>query len=206
MSTIKELSWQLIEMANGGMPTDDSKLNYRIARAHVRDAVAYLLKEKIFQHYNSSEDHYIPDSNSISKEVELKHDSESGLSYVETIGESIDLTGMRNYQLSFANIAHRWKKKFVPISRQEVFLQTFLTNIPDVVQFYKEGDRLYLIGNILTDGGESLMLTQKNVVPKDDDDPVPVDIASQSLERAYRSVYPEISAQQDRDNNGVDNK
>lgn len=199
---IKQLTYLLLEQVNGGIPTDDSKFNYRVAKAFVLSAVAFLLKKKAFDEANQSEGNYTSESNSVTKTVDVKTDEDTGLKYVELLGESIDLGGMRSYSISSKNPFGRWNIKFVPITRNEVFMQSMLPNVPDVVQFYKEDNRLYLKGDI---SEVKLQLTQKSLLPSDDDDNIPEDISAPALEYAYKLAYPELTFKSDRANDGVPN-
>lgn len=202
MATVKELAYALLEMVNGGMPTDDSKINYRVARLHIRNGLGFYLRRKNFEESNQSESNYTSESNSITKAVEVKSDPESGLQYVDLIGESVDLGGMRSYSLSSTNPLSRWSIKFVPITKNELFVQGYLPNIPDVIQFYKDGNRLYLRGYT---SDATLSLTQKNVISDDDDDEIPSDLAQPALEHAYRLAMGIVQIPSDKDNNGVSN-
>lgn len=198
--TIKELSYLLIEMVNGGIPTDDSKINYRVAKAYIKAATGFYLRARYWEEKRNGDDNYV--GNSITKKVEVKYDEDSELYYIETFGESID-ESMRSYSVSPINPASRWSIKFVPITPQEFFNQSQLkARIPNTIQYYKIGNRIsFLNGEV--GSNVSLNLTQRNVVPDGDDDQVPSDIETLVLERSYRLAFQEVSIQSDRDNNGV---
>ena len=198
--TIKELSYLLLDQVNGGLPSDDGKINYRVAKAYIKTAVAYYLKRKIFEEANNSEEYYTSESNATTKTVPVKLDPETGLNYIELLGESIDLGGMRSYSISSANPLSRWSIRFVPITQNEVFTQSVLPNVPDVIQFFKKGDRLYFRG---ITNEEELSLTQRSLLPSNDEDDIPEDIGVLALEHAYKLVYPEIALRSDRANDGV---
>ena len=59
MTSIKELAYLLLDNVNGGIPTDDAKLNYRVAKAYIAKTVAYHLRRKVFEEKNLSDEHYI---------------------------------------------------------------------------------------------------------------------------------------------------
>ncbi len=67
------------------------------------------------------------------------------------------------------------------------------------------GDRLYFT-NGSVDGLETVKLTQSNLLPSDDDDSVSSDVASESLQMAYRLAYAEVATLSDRVNDGVPNQ
>ena len=199
MTSIKELTYLLLDNVNGGIPTDDARLNYRVAKAYITKTVAYHLRRKVFEEKNLSGEHYI--GTPVTKTVPVKKDGD--VYYVETLGESIDLGGMRSYSISSVNKVGRWSKKFVPITNQEASAQWMgLGHIPSVVQFYKDGDRLVFM-NELVDDVDEVKLTQYNLLPKDDDDSVPSDIGQLALTDAIRLAIQEVSVPRDEDNNGT---
>lgn len=200
MSTIKELSYLLLDMVNGGLPTDDSKINYRVAKAYVKNAVGYFLRRRYWEDKANSEDNYV--GSTVTKKQEVKYDENLDQYYVEVLGESIEDT-MKSYSISSQNVNSRWAVRFAPISEQELFNQSFLkARIPNLVQFYKRGGKLYFTNNV-PEGLGLVVLSQSNVIPSNDDDSVPSDIASDAIDRAYRQVYAEIVINSDRFNDGV---
>lgn len=200
--TIKELSYLLLDMVNGGQPTDDTRINYRVARAYIRNAVAFQLRRRWWEEKSASDEHYV--GKSASADQEVKYDEASETYYIETLGESIDAGGMRSYSITSNKPNSRWALKFVGITKAEKFNQRGLKNIPNVIQYYLDGDRIYFtngdVGNLGT-----IKLSQYNLLPKDDDDSVPEDIGQEALNWAYRLAFAELSINQDRDNNGVPN-
>lgn len=199
MTSIKELAYLLLDNVNGGIPTDDPRLNYRVAKAYITKTVAYHLRRKVFEEKNLSDEHYI--GTPVTKTVPVK--KEGDVYYVESLGESVDLGGMRSYAISSLNKVGRWSKKFVPITTQEASAQWLgLGNIPNVIQFYKDGDRLVFINGLVEDIDE-VKLTQYNLLPKDDNDSVPSDIGQLALTDAIRLAIQEMSVPRDEDNNGT---
>ena len=199
MTSIKELAYLLLDNVNGGIPTDDAKLNYRVAKAYITKTVAYHLRRKVFEEKNLSDEHYI--GTPVTKTVPVKTDGD--ITYVETLGDSIDLGGMRSYSISQVNKMSRWSKTFVPMTPQEASIQKFgLGNIPNVIQFYKDGDRLIFV-NGLVEGIDEVKLTQYNLLPKDGSDQVPEDVGQLALTDAIRLAMQEISVPSDRSNDGV---
>lgn len=201
-TNIKRLSYLLLDMVNGGLPTDDSKINYRVAREHIRNAVAYQLRLRFFEEKNNSDSNYI--GIPTSKEVEVKYDEDMGSYYVETLGESIDLGGARSISISNLNRNSRWAMKFTGITLNEAFAQRGLTSLPNVVQYYLDGDRVYFT-NADISGLEKVRLTQYNLLPKDDEADIPSDIAGRALTEAFRIAMGEIQIPSDRSNDGVPN-
>ena len=201
-NSIKELSYLLIELVNGGIPTDDSKINYKIARAHIRNAVGFYLRARFWEEKRNSDENY--SSNISTKQVEVKYDEDSELYYVDTLGESIDGGGMSSFNISPLNPNSRWAIKYVPVTPQELFNQSLLkARIPNTVQYYKLGDKLFFT-NADAGGTKNVILSQANVIPTDDNDSaIPEDIKTPVLERAYRVVMNLPNTQSDRDNDGV---
>lgn len=199
-TTIKELTYLLLDMSEGGSPTDDAKLNYRTSKAFIKSAVAYQLRKRWFEDKNNSDENYIGKTSS--KDAKVNFDEEEDAYYIETLGESMDMGGMRSYSITQKKANSRWSFKFVPITLAEWFSQRGLPNIPNVIQYYFKGDRLYFT-NGLVDDLDIVKLTQYNVLPSDDEDNVPSDVGQEALQMAWRLAYPEIALQSDRDNNGV---
>lgn len=206
-TTIRKLTYMLIEMSEGGTQTDDAKLNYRVAREHIRNAVARSLKEKLFEDRNAqrqddSDEEYL--GNDVSKEVEVKYDSEGSYLYVDMLGESVDFGGsMKSYSLYFKNTHNTWGCLFVPLNRKQISIYKNLPQVPNTIPYYKEGDRIIIVGGLSE--GDKLMLNQKNVIPNDDDDALPTEIGSKALRMAWESVYPEVQMPMDRNNDGIPN-
>lgn len=200
MATIREITYALLDMVNGGLPTDDSKINYRVAEIYAKSGVAFTLRKRWFEEKNSSDENYI--GKSVSKEQEVKYDNEDDSYYIGTLGESLDMGGMRSFSISSKKRNSRWSLKFVPVTSSEYFNQKGLCNIPNVIQYYLDGDKLRFT-NGSVEGIESVMLSQSNLLPSDPDDSVPDDIVDESLNRAYRLAYAEIVINSDRLNDGV---
>lgn len=198
--TIKELAYLLLDMSEGGQPTDDSKLNYRVAKAYVKSAVAYQLRRRWFEEKNASDENYI--GKTTTKEADVIYDEEEDAYYIETLGESIDMGGMRSYSITSKKANSRWSLRFVPITLSEWFAQKGLIRIPNVIQYYLKGDRLYFTNGI-PEGVDVVQLTQSNLLPSDDDDSVSADIAQEALRYAWMLAYPEVSIPTDRENDGV---
>lgn len=199
-TTVKKLAYLLIEMGEGGIPTDDSRMNYRVAKEYIVNSLGYFLRRKLFEDAQNADNDYL--GNTVSKEVDVKYDSENRFYYIETLGESVDFgTNMRAYSVSSGNPHSRWSITFVPITNQEMFSQRGLKNIPDVIQFYKQGDKLIFMNG---DMGaiDKIQLTQSNVIPSDDDSEVPADIGNLILQDAYKTAYPELMVERDRINDG----
>lgn len=201
-TTIKELSYLLLEMVNGGQPTDDSKINYRVAKAYIKSAVAYNMRRKFWEEKANSDDYYT--GKTTTKEVEVKFDTESDSYYVDTLGESIDTGGTRSFNILAKRPNSRWSLKFIPATPQEISAQRGLCDIPNVIQFYQLGDKLYFTNGDM-EGVEKVKLTQHNLLPTDDDDQIPSDVAHDSLQMAYRLAYAEVATLSDRINDGVSN-
>lgn len=199
-TTIKELTYLLLDMTSGGQPTDDTKLNYRTAKAYIKSAVAYNIRRRHWEDKANGDDYYT--GKSTTKEQDVKYDEEQDAYYVESLGESIDTGGMRSYSIFAKKPNSRWSIKFVPITLNELSAQRGLSNIPNVVQFYMMGDRLYFT-NGSVEGVEKVKLTQSNLLPSDDDDSVVQDIAQQSLTDAYRLAMQEVGVVSDRVNDGT---
>lgn len=200
--TIKELSYLLLDMVNGGQPTDDTRINYRVARAYIRNAVAFQLRRKWWEEKSASDEHYV--GKSVSADQEVKYDEASDAYYIDTLGESIDAGGMRSYSITSNKPNSRWALKFVGITKAERFNQRGLKHIPNVIQYYLDGDRIYFTNGDVSDLG-TLKLSQYNLLPKDDEDSVPEDAGQEALNWAYRLAVAELTINQDRDNNGVPN-
>lgn len=198
--TIKELSYLLLDMVNGGQPSDDTRINYRVARAYIRNAVAFQIRRKWWEEKSASDEHYV--GKSTTSDQEVKYDEASDMYYIETLGESIDAGGMRSYSITGNKPNSRWSLKFVGITKSERFNQMGLRNIPNVIQYYIDSDRIYFTNGDVSKMG-TLKLSQYNLLPKDDDDSVASDIAQQSLIEAYRLAMQEVGVASDRDNNGV---
>lgn|SRR5690625_325741 len=202
-TTIKKLSYLLIEMGEGGLPTDDSRMNYRVAKEYIVNSLGYFLRRKLFEDAQNADSDYL--GNSVSKEVEVKYDSDGRYYYIDTLGESVDFgTNMRAYSVSSNNPHSRWSITYVPITKQEMFAQRGLKNIPDVIQFYKQGDKLIFMNGDMT-GINKVNLSQSNVIPTDDDSEVPSDIGNLILQDAYKTAYPELMVERDRVNDGEPN-
>lgn len=202
-TTIKELTYLLIDMSEGGQPTDDARLNYRVAKAYIKSAVAYQLRKRWFEDKNNSDENYI--GKTTTKDAELIYDEEEDSYYIETLGESIDMGGMRSYSVTSKKSNSRWAIRFVPITLSEWFSQKGLIRIPNVIQYYLKGDRLYFTNGIPEDL-DIVQLTQSNLLPSDDDDSVPADVGQEALRYAWMLAYPEVSMPTDRENDGVDRK
>ena len=200
--TIKELSYLLMDMVNGGQPSDDSRINYRVARAYIRNAVAFQIRRKLWEEKGASDEHYV--GKHVTADQKVKYDEASDRYYIETLGESIDSGGMRSYSISGSKPNSRWSVKFVGITKSELFNQKGLINIPNVIQYYIDSDRIYFTNGDVSKLG-TVKLSQYNLLPKDDEDSVPEDIGQEALNNAYRLAFAELSINQDRDNNGVPN-
>ena len=201
-TSIKRLSYLLLDMVNGGLPSDDSKINYRVAREHIRNAVAYQLRLRFFEEKNNSDSNYV--GIPTSKEVEVKYDEDMGSYYVETLGESIDLGGARSISISNLNRNSRWAMKFTGITLNEAFAQRGLTSLPNTIQYYLDGDKIYFMNGDVSDLPK-VRLTQYNLLPKDDDSEIPSDIGGRALSEAFRIAMGEIQIPSDRSNDGVPN-
>lgn len=201
-TTIKELSYLLMDMVNGGLPSDDSKINYRVAKTYIKLAVAEGLRRGWFEDKNNSEQHYV--GSTVSKEVDVVFDNEKKSAFVETLGESNSLDGARAYNISDPHINSMWSRTFVPITLNQRFSQSKLVPIPNTVQYYEMDGKLYFRGGTVCKG-DKLVLTQRNVVPSNDDDSLPSWVGRTALNEAYRLAYAEIAINSDRINDGVPN-
>lgn len=198
--TIKQMAYLLIDKVNGGMPTDDSKINYRIAKAYILDATAYFLRKRYWEEKKNSDENY--SSNITTKQVDVKYDEDNEQYYVDVLGESIDTGGMSSYSISALNPTGRWALTFVPVKPEELFNQGLMKKrIPDTVQYYKVGDRL-VFTNMASIDQKPVLLSQANLLPNSDEDALPRDIGLESVSRAWRE-YMGKDSNQDRDNNGV---
>lgn len=200
--TIEKLTYMLMEMPEGGIPTDDARLNYRVAKEYIKNAVGYYLKKKLFEDKNSDEGDYL--GNEVTNTVEVKEDPEMLALYVDLLGESVDFGGsMKAYELYFKNLHNNWSCVFVPIKRSQVQVYKRMLPVPNVITYYKDGKRLVFIGGVKE--GDKLELTQKNVIPSKDTDSLPREIGNQVLDMAYKTLYPELVVERDRNNDGVPN-
>lgn len=193
----------LIDMVNGGQPTDDSKLNYRVAKAYIKNAVAFNMRRRYWEEKANGEEYYT--GKTTTKEVELQYDENADSYFVETLGESIDTGGMRSFNILGKKPNSRWSIKFVPITLQEMSAQRGLCNIPNVIQYYLLDDRLYFTNGDV-EGLDPIKLTQSNLLPSDDDDSVAPDIGHDSLNMAYRLAFAEVAINSDRINDGIPNQ
>lgn len=202
-TTIKKLTYLLMEVPEGGLITDDARLNYRVAREYVRAGVAQALRQKLLEDKNYSEDRdYL--GNSVTEVKEVKEDPEKNYLYVDNIGESVDFGGsMKKYGLSFNNLHNRFGCTFVPLTRNQVQVHKNMKRVPNVITYYEDGDKLVLIGGV--EEGDKISVTQSNVIPDNDDAPIPSDIGNKALELAYRTAYPHITMTRDINNDGVPN-
>lgn len=198
-TTIRKLAYMLMEMESGGIPTDDQRLNYRTAKQYILSSVGWYLKQRLFEEKRFSEEHYT--GNVVTKEVPVNYDSEGGYYYSDLLGESIDFGGMRSYNITDTHLNDRWTTEYVPVTQQQFFANRHLFKIPNVVLFYRSGDKIVFAGTGM-ENTDKVMLTQSHVIPTNDDDEIPVDIGNIVLQDAYRTVYPELTVQRDNINDG----
>src|SRR5690606_17929761 len=102
----------------------------------------------------------------------------------------------RSYSISGSKPNSRWSFKFVGITKNELFNQKGLVNIPNVIQYYIDSDRIYFTNGDVSNMG-TVKLSQYNLLPKDDEDSVPEDIGQQALNNAYRLAFAELTINQD---------
>lgn len=202
-TTIRKLSYLLMEIPEGGLHTDDARLNYRVAREYVRNGLAAAMRQKLLEDKNNTEDrNYLGISSTETKTV--KEDPEKNYLYVDTLGESIDFGGnMQKYGLSFGSLHNRFGCMFVPLTRNQVQIHKNMRRVPNIITYYEDGDKLVLVGGVSE--GDEISVTQSNVIPNNDDAEIPSDVGSRALENAYRSAYPHIVMQRDINNDGVPN-
>lgn len=199
-TSIRKLTYLLMEMPEGGIPTDDARLNYRVAREHILNAVSYFLKGKLMEDSKLTEDYL---GESVYKDVEVQ-ENEYGEKFVELFGESITFgEDMNAYELTPKRMNSRWSQDFYPITREQARLQKRLKDVGGVIFYYKEGNKLMILGDVQE--GEVFTLGQKNVIPTDDDGELPAEIGSRVLRDAFQTLFPELEARRDNSNDGIPN-
>lgn len=192
-----------MEVPEGGLVTDDARLNYRVAREYVRGGVAQALKQKLLEDKNNSDDRdYL--GTSVTEVKQVKEDSDRNYLYVDLIGESIDFGGnMQKYGLAFDNMHNRFGCMFVPLSKNQVQIHKNMRRVPNIIPYYEEGSKLVFIGGV--EVGDEISVTQSNVIPDNDDAEIPSEIGNRALELAYRTAYPHMNMPRDINNDGVPN-
>lgn len=192
-----------MEVPEGGLVTDDARLNYRVAREYVRGGVAQALKQKLLEDKNNSDDRdYL--GTSVTEVKQVKEDSDRNYLYVDLIGESIDFGGnMQKYGLAFDNMHNRFGCMFVPLSKNQVQIHKNMKRVPNIIPYYEEGSKLVFIGGV--EVGDEISVTQSNVIPDNDDAEIPSEIGNKALELAYRTAYPHMNMPRDINNDGVPN-
>lgn len=190
-------------MPEGGLQTDDARMNYRVAKEFIKAGLAQAMRQKLIEDKNNSEDrNYL--GNSVTEIKEVKEDEDRMYLYVDTIGESIDFGGnMQKYGLSFVNLHNRFGCMFVPITSNQIQVHKNMRRVPNIIPYYEDGDKLVFIGGV--EEGDEISITQRNVIPNDDDTEIPSDLGSRALDIAYRLAYPLVSVNRDNNNDGVPN-
>src|SRR5690625_7270348 len=103
-------------MGEGGLPTDDSRMNYMVAKEYIVNSLGYFLRRKLFEEAQNADSDYV--GNSVSKEVEVKYDSDGKYYYIDTLGERVDFgTNMGAYFVRSKIPTRTCGKTNVPITK-----------------------------------------------------------------------------------------
>lgn len=205
MSTLKTLTYRAWRILEGGDIPDDSRFRYKEVRDHVRAAVAYALKQNYFESRNDEDGFkYGDDTITTVADVTTQEDTETGLVYITVGGDAVSVPAAnRMLSIQEPNPYSRWAKTYIPVRSEERFVGQLQPDIPCVILYERNGDRITFY-NGLVEAGEKLRLLQKYTITDDDDAELnlPSEYELQVVDSVTRLLDREIRLA-DRENNGV---
>lgn len=205
MSTLKTLTYRAWRILEGGDIPDDNRFRYKEVRDHVRAAVAYALKQNYFESRNDEDGFkYGDDTITTVTDVITQEDTETGLIYVTVEGDAVSVPAAnRMLSIQDPNPYSRWAKTYIPVRSEERFVGQLQPDIPCVILYERNGDRITFY-NGLVEAGEKLRLLQKYTITGDDDAELnlPSEYELQVVDSVTRLLDREIRLS-DRQNDGV---
>lgn len=193
--------WRNLE---GGDIPDDSRFSEAELEKYIRGGLAQAMKQSFYEQLNVDSYRYGDDSISITYTVPvLKDTGEYGiLPYITLPADSISIPGGRSIDITDANPVSRNATTYLPQRVEEVFVGKFQPQVPCVVLYYMEGDKVVFFNG--TVGSDEVRVRQRYAIPKDKDQELnfPQDFQNVILAEAIRLCNSEIKPQ-DRANDGV---
>lgn len=205
-TTLRQLTFRLWRLLDGGDISDDSRFKYRELKGYIISGIALGLKQSAFELRNNTDTVYGSGQYGKTTIKNVQIDDE-GVAYIDLKDRSLAFGGSRNFELSSLNPLSRWAKTFVTIRKEEMFLQKMQANIPNIIQSVVEGNRILLFGNAVINGEvDQVRLTQYFIIPDIEDDDselmLPPEYENQIVDQSYQLVMREIRPE-DRANDGV---
>lgn len=170
MSTLKELTYRVWRILDGGNIADDSRFTYREIRDTVRSAIFSVLKANYFETRNS-EDEFKYGNDDIFQEliIETKIDDSTCLPYID-VSQSISVPATnRLLSISDINPYSRASKKYIPVRKEERFVGQLQPPIPKTVLYERTGGRIYFFNDTVKEG-TPLKVVQKYAITDNDDE------------------------------------
>lgn len=188
MATIKELTYLLWRNLEGGNIPDDTRFKEGEMYTYMSDAVARVMREKYFEDRNISENKYPENGKTSVKEIKRDRDTQ----YIELTDKSIDLGGVRKYQITQRNPFSRWVVEFAGVDEEEVFNYNKMPKIPNIILYTLKDNKIYFYNGVVQD--EEVTLTQYYVLPNDIDDDydLPKDVGNRAMAYALQMAQAEI--------------
>lgn len=207
MATLKELTYRLWRLLDGGDISDDTRFSYKELKGYIGSGIGLALKQNAFEQRNASPDLLYGSGQYAKTTIRDVQYDEEGTAYIETKDKSVAFGGSRNFEVSSVNPLSRWAKTFVTIRKEELFLQKFQANIPNVIQVVVDGSKLYFRGNAVLSGDlEQVKLSQYYVIPDLEEDDseldLPTEYENQIVDQAFQILMRE-RINEDRANDGV---
>jgi len=208
MSTLRELTYRCLRILEGGDIPDDSRFRYKEVRDHVRSAVAYALKQNYFEGRNDEDGFkYGDDTITTVSELTTEEDSSTGLVYITIAGDAVSVpAASRMLSITDPNPYSKWAKQYIPVRSEERFVGQLQPDIPCVILYERNGDRITFYNN-LVEAGQKVRVAHKYTITDDDnaDLNLPSEYELQIVDSVTRLLDREIRLS-DRQNDGVPNQ
>lgn len=174
MSSIKKLTYMAWGILDGNIEiSSESRFTYRQIKEAIKSAVALAVRDDKFLLTNIEDSSkYGSDSFSqVYEGLDVKLDIVSKQKYIDLPCELIPTHDGRQVSI-YPNVDYDFNEEqmFLPITRQEAFINRHQSSLPDASMFYVSGRKRV----IFTDGGKQVNQSKLNAVVKlaipDDDD------------------------------------
>lgn len=198
-NTVRDLTFRLWRRLENGDIPDDSRFTYKELSGYIKSAIAGALKANFFENLNANEYRYAGDfTKTTPKTVDT---DDNGLQYVNIPYSTIKVPNNNRFlSITSTNPVSRFSVNYIPMREEEVFVAKLQPDVPGVVLFYTQQDKIFFYNNNVSD--TTVNVHQKYTIPNDDDADIGLtESENQIIEAALRLLgQPTIS---DRDNNGV---
>jgi hypothetical protein len=207
MSSLKQLTYRVWRILEGGDIPDDSRFRYKEIRDHVKSAVFSALKQNYFEQLNAGESRYGDDQLSKIYDATVEEDISTGLKYITLPGEGISVpASSRTTSIQDPNPFSVWATEYIPVRMEEAFTYKLQDDIPCVVLYTQTGNRIEFFNDEI-ETGKKLKVVRKYTVTDNDDEELnlPGEYELQIVDSVTRLLDREIRLN-DRQNDGVPNQ